>query len=89
MTEHESKEKRMLDTRALQASIRLSKDPEQIKANREKIRKAREAIEAQKTIVDALSEANMRMCDHADQYSSNWCGRDPGGGGCNTCGQAW
>ncbi len=79
----------MIDMTALQASIVLSKDPAVIVANRDRIRAAREAINAQLTMVDALSDANMRMCDHKDSYSSNWCGRDPGGGGCNTCGKSW
>jgi hypothetical protein len=29
------------------------------------------------------------LCDHADSYSRNFMGRDPGGGGCNTCGKTW
>lgn len=29
------------------------------------------------------------QCKHENCFSSNWCGRDPGGGGCNTCGKQW
>jgi hypothetical protein len=77
------------DISALQSSINLSTDPEQIRANRDQIRAAVAALGAQRKMVDALSAANEQMCSHEDKYSSNWCGRDPGGGGCNTCGKSW
>ena len=79
----------MIDMKELQASITLSRDAEQIKANRDRLTAAREAISAQLAAIDALNVANQKMCTHRDRYSSNWCGRDPGGGGCHTCGKSW
>jgi hypothetical protein len=79
----------MINIAELQASIILGTDPDQIKENRGKLKAALAALNAQRSMVDALNAANQQMCDHASKYSSNWCGRDPGGGGCNTCGKSW
>lgn len=60
-----------------------------IAARRERLVKFSQELQAVKHRLGAEFDILYAMCDHSDSYSSNWCGRDPGGGGCNTCGKVW
>jgi len=74
----------------LSAKIRWEPgNAEAIKANREHIEAAVAEAKAQLDAVRAIASAARKLCKHPSRYSSNWCGRDPGGGGCDDCGETW
>jgi len=60
-----------------------------IAERRKEIKHIGECVARLTARLKAEAEYLYGICDHRNQYSSNWCGRDPGGGGCNTCGKSW
>jgi len=67
-----------LDVIALQSRLRFSEDLKSIKANRDQIKRVRDALAGQLKIVDSLNRANQEMCEHpnkvaySDPRDSGW-----------------
>lgn len=62
---------------------------EQIKERRAELVKRRKLLTMKQEALKGQFQALYAVCDHKDRYSQNTWGRDPGGGGCNTCGKVW
>ncbi len=67
----------------------LDPAPEDIIERRKLLHSIRRRVEALSRRVKAEFNSLYALCDHKDSYSHNTWGRDPGGGGCNTCGKVW
>lgn len=70
-------------------SLPMEFGEKEIIERRKQLKHIGEAIGRLSARLKAECEYLYSICDHKNQYSSNWCGRDPGGGGCNTCGKSW
>jgi hypothetical protein len=63
---------------------------EEIKERRQELGRRRKLLDAKSSALRAQFEALWAACDHKEgRYSQNTWGRDPGGGGCRTCGAVW
>jgi len=71
------------------APLPLEPTEKDIVERRRRLNHIGECVTRLKARLNAEAEHLFRVCDHKNQYSSNLWGRDPGGGGCNTCGKSW
>jgi len=67
----------------------LEPTDEDIVARRKSLEHISSCIRRLSDRIGAEAKYLKSLCKHTAKYSSNWCGRDPGSGGCSNCGGSW